>query len=153
MECRVIADALQVDDEENEMKIPGFTAEAVKHFLNLIYSGQIPEHASAIDIYALADKYEAAQLKTQCIEQLFKDLKSSNAIKTFEFAHKHGLQDLKTAATAEVQKFFPQQILPEHVKNDVKVLKELVEAARSYKRKIDKAEKEFAEILSKKAKK
>lgn len=153
LECRVIAEALEDDEEENEMKIPDVSAESVKDFLNLIYTGRIAETANAIDLYSLADKYNAPNLKTQIVEEMSKKLTTINAMKTFEFAHNANLQDLKTKAFNELKKLFPTQDLPESFINDVQGLKELAKAARSCKRKIAKAEKEFATIIKKKLKK
>lgn len=116
----------------NEMIIEESTAEAIAELIRFMYTGELPGELNAIELYALAVKYELPELKSICEQMVIERLDESNALEVFDLGNRHGSQQLKALAFNEIKSMFPEATLNNDLVNHPDKLKELVEAKCKY---------------------
>lgn len=114
------------------MEIPDFEAAIVEQFLNFLYTGEIRDKANAMNLYAIAAKYDVQQLKTVCSEIILRNLDTTNAFEIYGLGHLHNENDMKMMALSEIKSMFPDIELDDELINQPKNLKELIEIKRQY---------------------
>ncbi|MCO5594542.1 hypothetical protein L7F22_048574 [Adiantum nelumboides] len=93
------------ESRTNIIKITDFTYDVLRLFIHYLYSAEIyPESLedSAVDLLALAEKYNVKQLKLLCERYMISKLNCGNAISNFEYASLHGAKSLKQAALSTI---------------------------------------------------
>lgn len=124
------------DDQVDKMRIDDLSENAVSDFLRYLYTGEPPELANAIDVFALAAKLDVPELKTICLQIICDDvLDMSNAYKVFKLGHVFKSEKLKLAAFDKIKLFFPDANLSEELLEEPDDLKKLIDLLMKYRRK------------------
>lgn len=118
------------------MKIVDFRAEVVQEFLDYIYAGQIPnDDTNAIELIAIAAKYDVPELKLACEDKVLRNLNESNSYEILVLGNLYASHDLKEFAFHEVKKKFIMS-LPDELMNQPERLKDMLDATQEYNEKI-----------------
>jgi len=132
------------ENEENQMKIVDFSAEAVREFLCFIYTKAAPENATnAMELYELAAKYEVPCLFSIAEDLILDSINNENAYEVLVLGNLHNNDDLKDAAFDEVKSLFTDVELPESLKNRPDDLKLLIDAQLKMKGDLEACRKKF----------
>lgn len=87
------------ESQENCIKITDFNENVVTEMLRFIYTGEAPNLNELNDeLLAAADKYALDRLKALCAESLRSNLSNATAIRVYNLADLHNIEDLKIAA-------------------------------------------------------
>lgn len=121
----------------------------VEEFFRYFYTGEIPDDINAIKMFALAVKFNVAELKTICEERILDELDETNALEVFTLGHHHNLADFKALAFSKLRNLLPETKLDCSLMSQPELLKELVEAKQMFSLKMEEAEREFDSILQK----
>lgn len=141
----VLTVAFDVDMKErqtSEMKIFDFDARTVEGFLRYCYTGQVQDKENAMNLFEIASKYDVSQLMSVCEDIVVENIDESNIYKVFCLGKLHPSSIMKYSAFEKIQQMFPEKELKDLI-NDPESLEKLLEANRTRKRKIQKAEEEF----------
>ncbi|KAI5073298.1 hypothetical protein GOP47_0011311 [Adiantum capillus-veneris] len=93
------------ESRTNTIRITDFTYDVLRLFVHYLYTAEIyPESLEdcAVDLLALAEKYNVKQLKLVCERYMISKLNCGNAISNFEYASLHGAKNLKQAALSTI---------------------------------------------------
>lgn len=128
---------------ENEMKIEEFSGEAVKEFLGYLYTNKYPRKENAMELFALASKYDVNQLRTTTEKIIVFNIKEENVIEIYDLGHLYNSGVLKTAAFTTIKEMFPMFNIPDSLIEYPETLKSLVGARRERDAKKDVVEGEY----------
>lgn len=128
---------------ESDMVIKDFSVECVEDFLYFLYSGELRDEKNAMELFAIASKYDVGQLKTIAENIVLNNIDCLNAIEVFGLGHLHESEKLQTAAFNEIKKMFPELKLNDYLIKTPEKLEKLVEARRNLDRKKTAAEDEY----------
>lgn len=143
----VFAAMFENDMEENKtgrMKIVDFSASAVEQFLGFLYTGCVPDDVNAMELFALATKYDVSNLMTLSEEAILKNVGVENALDIFNLGHLYSSNALKQEAF-QIQEMFPGKCLSSALINDPEGLKKLIDADRIRKVKTKEVDDELFE--------
>ncbi|CRL06634.1 CLUMA_CG019571, isoform A [Clunio marinus] len=118
----------------NEMEVVDITAEAFEEFLDFIYNRTIPEKATnAMDLYAVAAKYQVEELIKISEEFIFDMIDENNAWSVFTLGKIYGNDFMKILAFKKMSKLFPDHKLSDDLLNESsrKKIKKLVSLERN----------------------
>lgn len=123
------AEMFEKDENATGMKIEDLSAEAVEEFLWFLYTGELSDKTkNATEIFALSTRLKVPELKSITEQIVAGQVSDTNAYSIFVLGHRYASETVTTAAFAEIQKMFPDKILPENLKNNPEKLKELIES-------------------------
>lgn len=128
---------------ENEMIIDDFNESAVKEFLEFLYTNKAIREEHAMELFALASKYDVSLLRTSTETIILKNIEESNAIEIFSLGHLYNSCKLKTATFNKIKEMFPVFMINDSLMEKPEVLKELVEARRERDLKKGQVEGEY----------
>jgi BTB/POZ domain len=131
------------EKKTGKMIIEDFSLDAVEVMLYFMYTGEIVDESNAMDLYAIASKYEVTSLKSTAHKLILRNLGESNAIEIFGLGHQHNSDRIKRAAFEVIKKMFPWKVLEDELMEDPKTLKKLIDAAR----KIQEGQAEIDKLL------
>jgi BTB/POZ domain/Leucine rich repeat len=72
-----------------KMTIDDFTADVVEGMLEFLYTGQSNNESNAMDLFAIAAKYDIATLKTDCEKLIICNIDEFNALEVFALGYLH----------------------------------------------------------------
>lgn len=85
-----------LESEEGIIKIDDFSAEAVKEFLQYIYTNKAKNLSIlSVELYKLAHKYQVEGLKDICLEDIIFNVNCQNAVEIFDLVSLYDLSVLK----------------------------------------------------------
>lgn len=123
------------ESRTNTIKITDFSYEILRLFIHYLYTAEIyPESLEdcAVDLLALAEKYNVKQLKSVCERYMISKLNSGNALSNFEYASLHGAKTLKQAALStileNIHEFLGKTEYQDLVNRDAKLVVEIFES-------------------------
>lgn len=135
IQSSVLAAAFESNMKESKtgrMKIEDFSKEAVEDFLKFLYTGETPEETNAMEIFALASKYDVPALQKLMEEIVLDNLDESNAIEILTMAKQHNCGSLAQAAFDEIQDMFVETELDPRLMDDPERLIGLIDAKDEY---------------------
>lgn len=98
-------------------------------------SGEAPDPANTIDVFALAAKLDVPELKLICMQTICDDfLDLSNAFKVFKLGHVFKSEKLKLAAFDKIKLSFPDANLSEELLREPDDLKRLIDLLIKYRK-------------------
>jgi hypothetical protein len=106
----VFAKLFEDDCKTKELRIENFKAESVEEFLSFIYTGRVAQNFNAIEVFALAAKFNVAALKTFAEERILPES-----------------DKLKEKAFEEIKKLFPGADLPEKMSEKKREVDAIIE--------------------------
>ena len=115
--------------QKGELCIENFSFEAVKDFLNFLYTRIINNEDYATEMYDLASKYDVPELRAACEEIIVSDLDESNGFETYNFGHIHGCERIKRCGFMKVQDFIEHRLddrfyeMPDRVKEIIDLMR------------------------------
>lgn len=115
---------------EGAMTIEDFTKEVVGEFLRYIYTSEIPDEKFAMDLFAIAAKYNVPKLKSECELMVLKNTNKYNGFEVLALGNLYASESMKKLGFSELQKFFSGHDIPNEMINQPERLKELVELQR-----------------------
>jgi BTB/POZ domain len=118
--------------QTGKMEIDDFSAEAVEAMLKFMYTGKIEDESIAMDLHAIAQKYDVELLKQRTEKIILHNLTEDNALDIFGFAHLHNSDKIKRAAFEVIKKMFPDTKLSDALMNQPEALKKLIEARHKF---------------------
>jgi Leucine-rich repeat (LRR) protein len=133
------------ETQTGKMEIEDFTADVVEGMLKSMYTGEVQDEKHAMDLFAIAAKYEVKNLKRVTEHQILRNLDASNALEVFGLGHLHNSNVLKRYGFAVIQSMFPEEDLPDSLMEKPEELREIVEVVR----KIEEAQAELQTKLKK----
>lgn len=148
----VLATLLKIDMKEKQLgqlKIDDFSAEVVEEMLQFLYTGEVKDEKNAMDLYAIAGKYEISHLKEETEQMILRNIDITNVLEVYGLANLHNSEQMKTKAFNVIESLFPGTVINYHLINKPEAVKEIVEAHRKHKRTIDESEKELNSKLKK----
>lgn len=123
------------ESRTNTIKITDFSYEVLRLFIHYLYTAEIyPESLEdcAVELLALAEKYNVKQLKFVCERYMISKLNCGNALPNFEYASLHGAKNLKQAALStileNIQDLIGKSDYQELVNRDAKLVVEIFES-------------------------
>lgn len=125
-----------------KMEIENFNATAVEDFLRFFYTLEIQEEIHAMEIFALASKYNVSKMKAAAVKIILRHVNNENATEVLNLGNLYGSEELKNKAFEEIEKMFPGVTLPVKIKDKPEDVEELIEKKRNFKRKIQDVEEE-----------
>lgn len=146
IQSSVFAAVFDTDMKERrmgKMMIEDFRPEAVKDMLHFMYTGEVNHDENAMDLYALASRYEVLRLKPIAADIVLRNTDQSNAIEVFSLGHLYSNYSMKRLAFKVIKLMFPGENLDENLIRKPEMLENLVNAVR----KIEEAQKELELLL------
>lgn len=129
------------DSRSSEMKIHDICPGTVEKYLQFIYTGEISDEAcDAMELFALANKCEAPELKIQSQELVLKNLNQVNAYKALVLGNHYSSEKIKRAAFNTIKNMFPGTVLSDDFMHRPEKLQELIESKRIYEAMLKKFE-------------
>lgn len=114
------------EKQTNELIIPDLSADAIKEFLEFIYTGNPPESSlNAMDLYKAAEKYQIERLPSIAESLILDEVTTENAVDVHSLGFLYDNEPLQSAAIKALSSMFPNVILPK--KMSTEELKELIE--------------------------
>lgn len=95
------------DNEEmrtGRMTITDFSDEAVEEFLRHFYTAELPSILNAMEMFALAAKYDMPVLKEMCEDLISENIDQTNATEIFNMARLFDSEDIKTLSLLEIKR-------------------------------------------------
>jgi BTB/POZ domain len=135
LKSQLFIDMFEADQNACKLKISDHSIEAVEDFLRFIY-GVEDQTNNPLELFTIAAEFKVEDLKEKIAEKLEHQVDKSNAMEVFSLGHQYGLEKLKVAAFKIIKKIFPCGNLSDEYMNDPNLVKVMVEAALSRKRKI-----------------
>lgn len=129
------------------VEIVEFSFEAVETFFHFLYTGEIPEATHAMELFALAVKYDVPALTLICEDIILENVDQSNAFEVLTLGNLYSSDDMKNLAFAKIKKIVPAVALTFELKSKPQLLKELLKAEENRQRKIQEVQDEFELIL------
>jgi BTB/POZ domain/Leucine rich repeat len=93
--------------QTGRMKIDDFSADVVEGMLHFMYTGEVKNETFAMDLYAIAIKYDLKNLKFVTEKIILRNIDDSNAIEIFGFGHLQIADKIKRRAFNKIKKMFP----------------------------------------------
>jgi hypothetical protein len=128
----VLDKAISSDMKEKKggiMHIEDYGAEAVKDFLQFLYTGVV-EETNAMDLFAMASKYEVKLLKERTEKIILRHINQANAIDVFCLAYLYSSDKIKLSAFNKIKELLSQNDLEDSLMEEPEKLKKLVESVR-----------------------
>jgi Leucine-rich repeat (LRR) protein len=119
--------ALSFPAADDVMKITDFSSDTVEQLLRFMYTGKLKKW-NAIEVYAIAAKYDVKLLKERTEKIIVDNVNESNAIEVFGLGYLHNSDVMKRAAFGEIEKMFPDRMLDYELIENPEDLKQLIEA-------------------------
>lgn len=113
--------------QSNQMKIQDFSADAVEEFLQFFYSGRVPNETNAMELYALASKYDVLELKENCEANVLENLDESNAVEVLNLGHLYSSKEIVQKAFDMIIKAYPDIDFPDNLKNSPVTVKKIID--------------------------
>lgn len=113
----VLAAIFETDIGTCEMKILDFSPSAVEQFLGFIYTGSVPDDINAMELFAIAAKYNVFDLKMLSEKMILKTLCKDNVLEVFNLGHLYSSDVLKLSAFRMIQEMFPGKVVADHLIN------------------------------------
>lgn len=132
--------------------IKDFSTEAIETFLSCLYTGHIKNQNYAIEVFALAAKYEVPKLKTACRDIVLRDTSVSNAHLVFALGQNYSCPEMQRKSFDTIKKVLPDIEWDEDFIANTERLKALLDAVQLRDKKIKEAEEDYA-VADKKFKK
>lgn len=121
------------NNKSNEMKIEDLSTKTVEKFLQYIYTGEIAEESDdALELFAIANKYDVADLKAISMELVLENITDANAYKSLTFGNLYSSEEIKRAAFSKIKTMFPAVKLNDSLMNKPEELKILFDAKHNY---------------------
>lgn len=117
--------------QQGKLVVNDFSVDAFKDFLFFLYTGKLNGVTNAMEVFALAFKYDVVALKKISGEIIEKHLNESNAIEVLNLASLHSCDVLKRSAFNQIEKFLGVT-LNERFMNQPEHIKELVNLKRKF---------------------
>jgi len=137
------------ENEENQMEIVDFSADAVREFLCFIYTKAAPENAAnAMELYALAAKYEVPCLLSIAGDLVLNNINKENAYDVLVLGNMHNSDDLKEEAFNEIKKLFRDVKLLESLTDRPDDLKLLIDSQNEMKQGMAACREKFKQTLN-----
>ena len=131
-------DSEMQESASGEMIITDFSAGAVDDFLHFIYNGEVRSCSNAMELFALAEKYEVPALKEISENIIEVSLNESNALEIFNLGDRYNSERLKRSALKEIGKFIKVNLNddfldhPETLQQLVTAHKEMLNSKRKF---------------------
>lgn len=106
------------EKNSKQLIITDFSEEAFEEFLKCLYSQASPEATHAMEIFAIAARYDVSPLKSKCEDIILDNLDEGNALEIFSFAHLYNLEGIKIAAFREIKSRFKGFIVNNSLMHD-----------------------------------
>jgi len=136
------------ENEENQMKIVDFSAEAVREFLCFIYTKAVPENATnAMELYELAAKYEVPCLMSIAEDMILDSINNENAYEVLILGNLYNNKYMRDDAFDEIKSLFTYKELPESLKDRPDDVKLLIDAQHKMTQTFAAARLEFTKTL------
>jgi BTB/POZ domain len=136
------------EKREGKMTIKEFSVKAVEGMLEYMYTGEVQDKNNAMELFAVASKYDVAELKEINEEKMVLcNLVEANALEVFNLGHLYNADKMKSKAFEVIQDMIPKLQLSQHLMDKPKALEGIVKARRECKRKKEMAEKECQEKI------
>lgn len=113
-----------------EMRIEEFAERTVEEFIHYFYTGEVRDDNNAMDLFAIAAKYDVETLKTMCEKFLLQKIDRSNAFDILNLGHLYSSEKLKGASFRVIKKIFPK--LSNLAINDRENLKKLIDTYNNF---------------------
>jgi BTB/POZ domain len=120
------------EKQTGKMTIDDFSADVVEEMLKFIYTGQLKNNSNAMDLFAIASKYDVAKLKDVCEKLILRNIDETNALEIFALGYLNTSDKMKRTAFRTIQQMFPNKELKETEMENIKPeeLKELIDTYR-----------------------
>jgi BTB/POZ domain len=112
------------------MEIVDFTADVVEGMLKFMYTGEVKDEKYAMDLFAIAAKYEVKNLKRVTKALILRNLDDSNALEVYGLGYLHKSDVLKRRGFATIQEMFPEEKLHDSLMEMPEDLREIIEYLR-----------------------
>lgn len=89
-------------------KIENYSEKTFEHFLDFFYTGKVAASTNIIEIYKLASEFDVAKLKLICTARILANMDESNAVISFNIAHRVASDLLKVKAFGFIKKMLPE---------------------------------------------
>jgi BTB/POZ domain len=136
---------IREDTNTGKLWIKDFDASTVEGMLCFMYTGETQEKSNAMDLHAIAHKYEVKLLKQRTEKIIMREINEVNVIEIFGFARLHDSTEMKGAAFSAIKRMFPDVKLqesliekPEAIKKLVNVRRKLLDAKVEYQKMVKK---------------
>jgi Leucine-rich repeat (LRR) protein len=119
------------ETQTGKMVIDDFSADTVEGMLRFMYTGEVT-NMNAMDLFAIASKYDVAGLKKRTEKIIFRNLDESNALEVFGLGHLYDSVHLKRAAFISIKQMFPNRKLDYELLQQPGGLQQLIEVHRKF---------------------
>lgn len=129
-----VFDAMFTSDQENresEMEIVDFTTEAVQEFLEFLYVRTEPSVDNAMEVFAMAAKYQFEDLVEMSGNQMISGLNIDNAWEIFLLADANAEEFIKCSAFAVISSMFHDVKLPMKLMDQPTKLKKIIDEQKA----------------------
>jgi hypothetical protein len=118
--------------------------------LFFMYTGEIKNNSSAMDLFAISSKYDVQQLKTIAKDIILENLERNSAIEVFSLGHLHNCVEMKQTGFNEIKKMFlPEVELNDELMSMPEELKKIAEIRMELDRKMKEIQADYEKKLSK----
>jgi BTB/POZ domain/Leucine rich repeat len=132
---------------ESEMTIVDFSEDAVRDFLHYLYTSEILSELNAMELFALASKYDVPDLRALSEKFILNALDESNALEILTLGNLYHSEEM-IENSFDAIKLNPELHLIANLRTRPDSVIEIVEAKRKRDEKIAAANKEFDEIIA-----
>lgn len=130
--------------KENQMTIEDFSQEAVEDFLYYLYTGEVASEFNAMELFALASKYDVTFLRASAEKVVLANLDGSNALEVLSLGNLYQSEEMIENSFAEIKLEID---FIDNLKTKPAAVIEITEAKRSRDGKIEEANKEYERII------
>lgn len=139
----------------DEIRMDEFSVGAVEEMLNFLYTGEIKDEKTAMEVFEIAANFDIVQLKLTSENIIVENFDSSFAFEILKLGTIYDSSEMKELAFQEIASRFTNRTIPKSLKDEPELLQKLAiaaaelhrknkEAKEAYKRATEEAEKEFS---------
>lgn len=127
----VFAAMFESETIEGQLKvitIEGFSARAIKDFITFLHTREPPGEINAMEVFALASKYNVDQLKTISLNMILKNINELNAIYIMDLGKEYTCEYMMRHAFECIRKAQPEINFPDHFVYEPEKIKQVMQA-------------------------
>lgn len=99
------------ENQSNEVTIVDFAPEAVKEFVDFLYTGEVLTDENAVELFMMADLYQVEDLTKVAEDIIIRNVDKTNVADVFYLGYLHSAERLTFKAYSYAKKLFPSEPL------------------------------------------
>ncbi|KAL7013121.1 hypothetical protein ACKWTF_015203 [Chironomus riparius] len=146
-----LAEILRNNPEVENLNLIDISVDIFEIILKFLYTDELPgdDGTNFLHLFAAAGKLKIEELKKYSGTQLINQVDGNNALDILKMSNKYQQMELKHKSFDVLKKEYPKIVFEDEWATDIEKVIKIIEAFKMKEELINKAEKEFQDLMSK----